>query len=240
MGTKKIFTLIEMLVVVAIIGILASLLMPALQNALSISRAASCMNNQKQIGVAVSTYTNDFANRLPYYYFKDAWNNMAPDLMFMPQYGCPGVEYVKNRSRSELIRCPNDDIAPGTSGWQMNSRRSYTMNNNNKGAAKIQVCLQTDNLNDGTTLAKIANPSGVILFLERPQNNNYVGNTSCAVSANADNQSLTLNKTGGTLHGGYYNYLFVDGHVEAHNPLNTVGTGTFTSSLGMWTTDRGD
>lgn len=240
MGKLKQFTLVEMLVVVAIIGILASLLMPALHGALAMSRAAGCMNNQKQIGVGINTYTMDFAGRLPYYYYQDTWTNMAPDLMFMPQYGCPGVEYVKNRSRSEMIRCPSDDIEPGTSGWQMNSRRTYSMNSNNKGAAKVQVCKQTGNLNDGTPLARIASPSGVIMMLERPANNNYAGNITCSISASADNQSITLNKPGGTLHRGNYNYLFVDGHVEVHSPLNTVGTGTFTNSLGMWTSDLGD
>lgn len=53
------FTLIEMLVVIAIISILASFLMPALGRAQLLARSVSCQNQLKNIGHATMTYLND-------------------------------------------------------------------------------------------------------------------------------------------------------------------------------------
>jgi prepilin-type N-terminal cleavage/methylation domain-containing protein/prepilin-type processing-associated H-X9-DG protein len=50
------FTLIELLVVIAIIAVLIALLLPAVQAAREAARRAQCLNNLKQIGIAVHTY----------------------------------------------------------------------------------------------------------------------------------------------------------------------------------------
>ena len=59
------FTLVEMLVVIAIIGILAALLLPALQRSKLSAQRSVCMNNLKQIGVAVKLYAADHDDTLP-------------------------------------------------------------------------------------------------------------------------------------------------------------------------------
>lgn len=61
---KTEFTLIELLIVIAIIAILASLLLPALKNARDASYSIMCLNNLKQISVAAVNYTSDYSGYL--------------------------------------------------------------------------------------------------------------------------------------------------------------------------------
>ena len=60
MSVKHSFTLIELLVVIAIIAILAAILMPALSQARERGKAATCTNNQKQLGLANMQYQEDY------------------------------------------------------------------------------------------------------------------------------------------------------------------------------------
>jgi len=62
---KKGFTLIELLVVIAIIAILAAILLPVLERARENARRAACLNNCKQMGLAIFMYLQDNDDYFP-------------------------------------------------------------------------------------------------------------------------------------------------------------------------------
>ena len=66
MTGRKGFTLIELLVVIAIIAILAAILFPVFARAREKARAASCMSNLKQLGLALEMYSADYDDLYPW------------------------------------------------------------------------------------------------------------------------------------------------------------------------------
>ena len=102
MNVKKLeskgFTLIELLVVIAIIAILAAILFPVFARARENARRASCMSNEKQIGLGLMMYAEDHDNRLMLYNGGSRRNGVTP-------YYHEAIQpYVKSY---QIFRCPS-------------------------------------------------------------------------------------------------------------------------------------
>jgi len=77
------FTLIELLVVIAIIAVLIALLLPAVQAAREAARRAQCVNNLKQIGLALHNY-HQALDSFPWGDGPDQWNQWSTMALILP------------------------------------------------------------------------------------------------------------------------------------------------------------
>src|SRR5262245_24432003 len=84
--SRSAFTVAELLVVIAVVGILMALLLPAVQYARETSRRASCASNLRQIGLAATAF-HDAHKRLPPGYLgpspHDDWNRHQTDNQYV-------------------------------------------------------------------------------------------------------------------------------------------------------------
>ncbi len=149
------FTLIELLVVIAIIGILASLLMPALARAKTKANDIKCINNLRQIGIALTVYTDDHGGKLPF-------AERLPTKPVSATNVYPRIVDVLSNyvgGAVAVFHCPNDTggyfKAQGSSyewNYQVNGRPLETpgvINGEVRTAEKAQIMYDYDNFHRG-------------------------------------------------------------------------------------------
>ena len=123
------FTLIEMLVTIAIIGILAALLLPALGRAKESGRATACKGNLHQIGISLQIYVQENKNHMPGIYDQLADTNFQSNSVAINNV-------LSNQIGSLVFCCPSDNVQV----FQQTGS-SYSWNNlvNGQDADRLQI-----------------------------------------------------------------------------------------------------
>ncbi|MBP3394244.1 MAG: prepilin-type N-terminal cleavage/methylation domain-containing protein [Lentisphaeria bacterium] len=232
------FTLIELLIVVAIIAILAGMLLPALNKARETAKRISCVNMEKQYGLVFHNYTDDYKG----WYMRGGNLSSGGDLnQSVGQWSdiLDELGYTKYRSvpvgsdnlRLHLLRCPT--YQPLTSGIHKAKRdsQSYNINSNaywcggGLGGTTAQYL--------GCNISEIKHPSAFATLAERSWLTARSGHNYLKSYADLTIRAIppTGAEDGGIkirldAHGNASNLLFADGHVETR-PYNQVRFGAF-------------
>jgi prepilin-type N-terminal cleavage/methylation domain-containing protein/prepilin-type processing-associated H-X9-DG protein len=112
MSKRNIFTLIELLIVIAIIGVLAAMLLPALNKARDMAKRVKCQSNFKQIALCCFGYANDYANYVP----RTANAKSYWRLLMAPYANITAANETSSALGSGIFRCPSWTLK-GIESW---------------------------------------------------------------------------------------------------------------------------
>jgi len=210
---KCVFTLVELLVVISIIMILASLLMPALSKSKNLSKGTLCRNNMKQIGVGIMGYSTEYNDFLPGYAGTviRSGERMAWDYYIVPYITQNADNYILKR-KGTVFSCASDRISRGATDPE-NDKRSYVSN------AEI---LKASSYIPVMKMIKVRRPSNTIMLGEFFIGSNRLwGATYAGMAGSSDFPTWPDNETVAVryAHDRSQNFLFGDLHVKSMSPV---------------------
>ncbi len=228
------FTLVEMLVVIAILAILASFLLPGLRKALDSSRQITCLSNVQKCGVAVLSFAADNNNFVPR--SNTICNTWASGLLEREK---PNPDYINGSyirlAERPILNCPSAnraDILPGSAVWNGTSQTygAYGC----KGATgyddSITRYIVTGNNRTAVIpLSRVRQPPNWVLLMDSTlaKKDWFRKNTSLVYTPSWDVNGVFL------CHGERANVWMVDGHAECGNSSRLLSTNNYAHKFGL-------
>jgi len=197
---QKRFTLVELLVVITIIAVLASMLMPVLGSAREKVRTTDCLNNLRQLGTSVMGYVNDNEDYLPNHNDGNAGSNWTRAIFL------PADDYQNNWS---IIECPKDKtftrppVAGSTFNYDGNKHFwSYCYN------MRMSDQFPLLDYPSSVRYKTFVEPALTITFFEGDENDGGIENDNNDGPVDNPTMAPYIRHMNGS------NFLFGDGHVD--------------------------
>ncbi len=236
----KNFTLIELLIVIAIIAILAALLLPALNKARDKGKMIRCASNQKQIGTALHMYAQDFGDIVTLYIARGSnpvtyaallSNKLREFYGLNPYYGL-STNYLDSL---DVFTCPS--ILPfgpaPKKGFDGGPRSTYT-----KGVNHLAIYGTVANAK-GHPLTQEDVSTDPFVYRGEPDKNSFIAPLhsikspskffalGCSYATAQDCQWYSISFTSTSagimmIHNGKANILWIDGHVDSNSAGDIV------------------
>jgi prepilin-type processing-associated H-X9-DG protein/prepilin-type N-terminal cleavage/methylation domain-containing protein len=206
------FTLVELLIVLAIVALIAAILLPVIAHERQQGFRSSCLSNMHQIGLALDAYTQDSDGLIPSS-FTDQGDWATALKVYAPANG--------------VFRCPSAIVPPI---WDIpvlsktHVAKGYAINNS------LSDSTLSSSSTPPTSQNQIQFPATTVAFAEcayvaGPKPNMYF--YPLELSAPDDRHHLRAGQTyvgspGAVRHDGGSNYAFVDGHARWYAPTNVL------------------